>query len=116
MSLAYYDSPGCEILLSARYSPPTMLKISRLITFLCVSAFASQPIGAQAPTSAHPTKIIIDTDIGDDVDDVFAIGLALTSPEVQILGISSAWGDTQLRARMIDRLLIETNATNIPVA
>ena len=67
-------------------------------------------------TATHPTKIIIDSDIGDDVDDVFAIGLALTSHEVEILGISSAWGDTQLRARMIDRLLIETNATNIPVA
>ncbi|MGA2426926.1 MAG: nucleoside hydrolase [Candidatus Acidiferrum sp.] len=62
------------------------------------------------------TKIIIDTDIGDDVDDAFAVGLALTSPELQILGITTAWGDTQLRARLVDRLLLETASANIPVA
>jgi inosine-uridine nucleoside N-ribohydrolase len=59
--------------------------------------------------------VIIDTDIGDDVDDVFAVGLALSSPELKILGITSAWGDTALRARMIDRLLCETGHTEIPV-
>ena len=93
-----------------------MPKISRFIAVLCIAAVSSPLISAQAPTPTHPTKIIIDSDIGDDVDDVFAIGLALASPEVEILGISSAWGDTHLRARMIDRLLIETNFTNIPVA
>lgn len=66
--------------------------------------------------SAQPVKIIIDSDVGDDVDDVFAIGLALVSPELQILGISSAWGDTKLRAQMIDRLLAETGTAHIPVA
>jgi purine nucleosidase len=68
------------------------------------------------PASAAKTKIIIDTDIGDDVDDAFAVGLALTSPEVEILGITTAWGDTQLRARLVDRLLAETGSANIPVA
>jgi purine nucleosidase len=71
-------------------------------------------IASGAP--AAKTKIIIDTDIGDDVDDAFAVGLALTSPEVQILGITTAWGDTQLRARLVDRLLLETAAANIPVS
>lgn len=61
------------------------------------------------------TPVIIDTDIGDDVDDVFAVGLALSSPEFKILGITSAWGDTALRAQMIDRLLCETGRTGIPV-
>jgi purine nucleosidase len=93
-----------------------MPKISRVITIICILALTSPLIRAQAPTPTHPAKIIIDSDIGDDVDDVFAIGLALTSHEVEVLGISSAWGDTKLRARMIDRLLTETNATNISVA
>ena len=61
-------------------------------------------------------KIIIDTDIGDDIDDAFAVGLALQSPELQILGISSAWGDTQLRARLLSRFLQETGRTDIPIA
>ncbi len=60
-------------------------------------------------------KVIIDTDIGDDVDDAFAVDLALASPELNILGISSAWGDTTLRARMLDRMLCETGRTGISV-
>ena len=35
-------------------------------------------------------KVIIDTDIGDDVDDAFALALAVKSPELQILGITTA--------------------------
>ena len=68
-----------------------------------------------APQPAPAAKIIIDTDIGDDIDDVFAIDLALASPEVQVLGLSAAWGDTALRARMLDRLTCELGRTGIPI-
>ncbi len=71
---------------------------------------------AQARPTAQPELIIIDTDVGDDIDDAFAVGLALSSPELKILGITSAWGDTRLRARMLDRLLCETGSSDIPVA
>jgi inosine-uridine nucleoside N-ribohydrolase len=67
---------------------------------------------AQAPVQQ---KVIIDTDIGDDIDDAFAVGLALSSPELKVLGITSAWGDTELRSRMLDRLLCETGRSDIPV-
>ena len=63
-----------------------------------------------------PEKIIIDTDIGDDVDDAFAVALALRSPELQILGISTTFGDTELRAKLVDRLLGEAGRQDIPVA
>jgi len=61
-------------------------------------------------------KIIIDTDIGDDIDDAFAIALALRSPELQILGISTTFADTELRAKLADRLLGEAGRPDIPVA
>jgi purine nucleosidase len=79
---------------------------------------ATPPLRAQTvqPAPAAKSKAIIDTDIGDDVDDVFAVGLALASPELEILGITTAWGDTRLRARMVDRLLAETGRVSIPVA
>ena len=71
---------------------------------------------AQSPVArGGAEKIFIDTDIGDDVDDAFALALALKSPEVQIVGISGAWGDTELRARMIERMLRETGHEEIPV-
>jgi len=61
-------------------------------------------------------KIIIDTDIGGDIDDAFAVGLALQSQEFKILGITTAWGDTTLRARLLSRFLRETGHTDIPIA
>jgi purine nucleosidase len=61
-------------------------------------------------------KVILDTDIGDDIDDAFALGLVLQSPELNLLGVSTAWGDTLLRARLVERLLRETGHGNIPVA
>lgn len=60
-------------------------------------------------------KIIIDTDIGDDVDDAFALALAVKSPEFQILGVTTTFGDTELRARITDRLLGEVGRADIPV-
>lgn len=65
---------------------------------------------------APPEKIIIDTDIGDDIDDAFAVALALRSPELQILGVTTTSGDTEMRARLVDRLLGEAGRTDIPVA
>lgn len=70
----------------------------------------------QAPTPEKPEKIIIDTDIGDDIDDAFAVAMALRSPELQILGISTTFGDTQTRAKLLDRLLGEAGRSDIPVA
>lgn len=61
-------------------------------------------------------KIIIDTDIGDDIDDAFAVALALKSPELQILGITTAFGDTETRAKLLDRMLGEAGRQDIPVA
>lgn len=69
-----------------------------------------------AGAEAAPQLVIIDTDIGDDIDDAFAIGLALQSPEVKILGITTAWGNTPLRARLVERFLREIGRTEIPIA
>jgi inosine-uridine nucleoside N-ribohydrolase len=71
---------------------------------------------AQAGASSGTRqKVFIDTDIGDDVDDAFALALVLSSPELEVVGISGAWGDTELRARMLERFLKETGHSGIPV-
>src|SRR5215472_4948895 len=66
--------------------------------------------------TAPAEKVIIDTDIGDDIDDAFAVALALRSPELQILGIATTFGDTESRAKLLDRLLGEVGRSDIPVA
>jgi inosine-uridine nucleoside N-ribohydrolase len=74
------------------------------------------PSACRAQSSPLPEKVIIDTDIGDDIDDAFAIALALRSPELQILGISTTFGDTETRAKLLDRFLAEVGHPEIPVA
>jgi purine nucleosidase len=97
---------NCSILLRS----PTFATIIILLSTFC----PAQSI--QTRTSSQPEKIIIDTDIGDDVDDAFAVALALRSPELQIVGISTTFGDTETRAKLLDRLLGEAGRTDIPVA
>jgi len=60
--------------------------------------------------------VIIDTDIGDDIDDAFALALALRSPELQIIGITTTFGDAETRAKLVDRFLAEVGRPDIPVA
>jgi purine nucleosidase len=84
-----------------------------------VVLFAVQLAWAQpaTPAASAPAteKVIIDTDIGDDVDDAFALALAVKSPELQILGITTAFGDTEARAKIVDRFLGEVGRPEIPV-
>jgi inosine-uridine nucleoside N-ribohydrolase len=86
-----------------------------LLFVLIIYAFCGA-LSAQQSLPAHPEKIIIDTDIGDDIDDAFAVALALRSPEIQILGITTTFGDTEIRAKLLDRLLGEARRQDIPVA
>ena len=86
-----------------------------LLACSMVLVWAGCAFGQSAPNGS-PQKIIIDTDIGDDIDDAFAVALALSSPDVEILGITTAWGNTQLRARLVERMLCKTGENGIPVA
>jgi purine nucleosidase len=81
---------------------------------LIVSASCSTFLhGQMAP---KPQLVLLDTDIGDDIDDAFALSLLLHSPEVKLLGITTAYGDTELRARLLDRYLAAVGRADIPVA
>jgi Inosine-uridine nucleoside N-ribohydrolase len=71
-------------------------------------------VPAQTPV-ASPQLVILDTDIGDDIDDAFALALILRSPELRLLGIQTAFGDTELRARLVDRYLAAVGRADIPV-
>ena len=71
--------------------------------------------GQGVPADPAPQLAILDTDIGDDIDDAFALALALRSPELRLLGIETAFGDTDLRARLVDRYLNAVGRFDIPV-
>jgi purine nucleosidase len=61
-------------------------------------------------------KLIIDTDIGDDYDDIVTLAVALASPELDILGVTTVVGDSALRARLTKRFLNLAGREDIPVA
>ncbi|HEV2418725.1 MAG TPA: nucleoside hydrolase [Terriglobia bacterium] len=75
-------------------------------------AQASLPIG----NSAERQKIILDTDIGTDIDDAFALALILSSPEFELLGVTTDHGLTQKRAQIVCRMLYEAGRDDVPVA
>lgn len=59
--------------------------------------------------------VIFDTDIGDDIDDALAIGFALNCSEVNIKAITTVYGDTETRAKLVLKLLKTFYRDDIPV-
>lgn len=73
--------------------------------------------GAVAARAAvKPTPIILDTDIGGDIDDAFALALVLKSPELDLRAVTTVSGDTQARARLAAKMLAVSGRSDIPVA
>lgn len=52
-----------------------------------------------------PLRVILDTDIGSNVDDALALAVLLGSPDVELVGCTTVYGDTLLRAWLAKRLL-----------
>jgi len=61
-------------------------------------------------------KIILDTDIGDDIDDAYALALVLASPELDLLGVTTVFGNTKARAQQALTILKIAGREDIPVA
>jgi len=94
-----------------------MSKFTTVVIFSVILAILSaSPVCSPQSTPSSTEKVIIDTDIGDDIDDAFAVALALHSPELQILGITTTFGDTETRAKLLDRFLAEIGRPDIPIA
>src|SRR5581483_3962387 len=84
-----------------------------VVFFIAATSFLFAQSSQPASTAQ---KVIFDTDIGDDIDDAFALGLAVSSPELQVLGVTTAWGNTGLRAQLAARMLCDLDLENIPVS
>lgn len=72
-------------------------------------------LSVTAVRSAPPIPVILDTDIGDDIDDALALGLALQSPELKILAVITVLNDGERRADLVWRILELYGRTDIPV-
>ena len=69
--------------------------MKKLILFLFISL---QVFGQQKQ------KVIFDCDLGDDIDDAYALSLLLTMQDrYEIMGITTCYGRTEDRARLAVR-------------
>ena len=80
-----------------------------LVIFFCFCLFVPAILTAKQ-------KVIFNSDLGDDIDDAFALALILSSPEFDVIGIVMDYGYTSKRAQIACRMLYETGLEHIPVA
>ena len=60
-------------------------------------------------------RVWIDTDIGSDVDDALALAYVLNRPEFDLVGVSTVFGDLEVRGAVARRLLALGGAPAVPV-
>jgi purine nucleosidase/pyrimidine-specific ribonucleoside hydrolase len=60
-------------------------------------------------------NIIIDTDIGDNIDDALALALATNSPELHLFGVTTVFRNAPRRAALTRYLLDELGQTSTRV-
>jgi purine nucleosidase len=61
-------------------------------------------------------SLILDTDIGTDVDDALALAMALRHPGIHLRAVTTVSGDPVARARIAGRLLTLGDRTDVEVA
>lgn len=61
------------------------------------------------------TPVILDTDIGGDIDDTWALAMLLKSPELDVKLVTAGTGDTVYRARIVAKMLETAGRADIPV-
>lgn len=73
------------------------------------------PWSGNAADTGGKIPIILDTDIGDDIDDTWALGLALKSPELDVKLVVGDYGKPDYRARLIAKFLERVGRTDVAV-
>ena len=66
-------------------------------------------------TAAKRIPVILDTDIGNDIDDTWALAMMLNCPELDVQMVISDQGDTLYRAKIIAKMLEAAKRTDVDV-
>ena len=84
--------------------------------FIAILLLSALAIGASPAAGQQRMKILLDTDIGSDIDDAWALGLLIASPDVELVGVTITDGDTAARAKLACKLLHVSGRDDVPVA
>lgn len=72
-------------------------------------------MGDMISNAAKRIPVILDTDIGGDIDDTWALAMMLKSPELDVKLVVTDTGDTAYRAKIVAKLLQIGGRTDVPV-
>ena len=86
-----------------------------LICFAFIILFASAGCRSTHPQAVSPIPVILDTDIGDDMDDSWALALLLKSPELDLKLAVGDYGKSEYRARLLAKFLQRAGRSDVPV-
>jgi inosine-uridine nucleoside N-ribohydrolase len=98
-----------------RHSKGKLLAFSpALVTALAIALLA--PAGAEAASPVDkPKPVILATDIGDDIDDTWALAFLLRCPELDLKLALGEYGKSLYRAKLLAKLLQTANHASVPV-
>src|SRR5947199_10350874 len=105
----YLSSTGGYTMLDPIHHPPLRLCTCVIVCLVSVAT----PLGRAAPAKV---PVLLDTDVGGDIDDALALALALSSPEIDLQGITTVDGDAHTRALILCRLLHAIGKADLPLA
>ena len=78
----------------------------------CRQAVRPQP---KEPKVCERTPVIFDTDIGDDIDDTWAVAFLLQCPELDVKLITTELGDSESQVKIVAKMLAIAGRPDIPI-
>ena len=87
------------------------MRVSKTIFLNCILA----ALVLFVSPAAAKTPVILDTDIGDDIDDTWALAMFLKSPDLDLKLVTTTCGKAEYRAKLIAKLLTAAGRTDIPI-
>jgi inosine-uridine nucleoside N-ribohydrolase len=113
------DAGGEEVFLIPVQTPkPSALETSYAPGPIANSLFTKaerSKIKAGQPTAGAKIPVIFDTDIGDDIDDTWALAFLLKSPQFDLKLVTTTFGKSEYRAKLVAKLLTIAGRTDVPI-
>ncbi|MFO1511375.1 MAG: nucleoside hydrolase [Verrucomicrobiota bacterium] len=111
-------TPPTLLAMLPRMTPPSLANSAACLALLWLG-FTLTALPANAaetpPAKPAPIPVILDTDIGDDIDDTWALALLLKSPELDLKLAVGDYGEAQYRARLLAKFLERAGRSDVPV-
>jgi len=84
-----------------------------LLWLILAAPAAAQEVGK---SSVSPIPVVYDTDIGGDIDDVWALSFLVHSPELELKLVTINKGGVQRKAQVAAKLLTAMGRDDVPIA